>query len=70
MPFLSYAQHKKIGGRKKNQLLSGLVELSRASRFSRSLARLASGKFQLVSSPVNAFIIKSTIVKHTYRTVH
>ena len=30
---------------------SGLVELSRASRFSRSLARLASGKFQLVSSP-------------------
>ena len=31
---------------------AGLVELSRASRFSRSLARLASGKFQLVSSPV------------------
>ena len=30
---------------------SGLVELSRASRFSRSLARLASGSFQLVSSP-------------------
>ena len=33
---------------------SGLVELSRASRFSRSLARLASGKFQLVSSPASA----------------
>ena len=30
---------------------SGLVELSRASRFSRSLARLASGLFQLFSSP-------------------
>ena len=47
MPFLLYAQHKKLVVRKK----SGLVELSRASRFSRSLARLASGKFQLVSSP-------------------
>ena len=42
-----YAQHKKLVVGKK----SGLVELSRASRFSRSLARLASGKFQLVSSP-------------------
>ena len=48
MPFLLYAQHKKLVAGKK----SGLVELSRASRFSRSLARLASGKFQLVSSPV------------------
>ena len=43
-----YAQHTKLVVGKK----SGLVELSRASRFSRSLARLASGKFQLVSSPV------------------
>ena len=49
MPFLLYAQHKKLVVGKK----SGLVELSRASRFSRSLARLASGKFQLVSSPAN-----------------
>ena len=38
----------KIGAMKKK---SGLVELSRASRFSRSLAQLASGSFQLVSSP-------------------
>ena len=35
---------------------AGLVELSRASRFSRSLARLASGKFQLVSSPVHTHL--------------
>ena len=40
-----YAQQLVVGKK------SGLVELSRASRFSRSLARLASGKFQLVSSP-------------------
>ena len=30
---------------------AGLVELSRASRFSRSLVRLASRQFELVSSP-------------------
>ena len=52
MPFLLYAQHTKLVVGKK----SGLVELSRASRFSRSLARLASGKFQLVSSPVNQYM--------------
>ena len=51
MPFLLYAQHKKLVVGKK----SGLVELSRASRFSRSLARLASGKFQLVSTYVSAW---------------
>ena len=42
-----FNKHRGFLGPKK----SGLVELSRASRFSRSLARLASGKFQLVSSP-------------------
>ena len=41
-------QHKLVLGKK-----SGLVELSRASRFSRSLAQLATGSFQLVSSPAN-----------------
>ena len=45
-------QKKLVLGKK-----SGLVELSRASRFSRSLARLASGSFQLVSSPAPSQII-------------
>ena len=45
---LWYMQHKLVLGKK-----SGLVELSRASRFSRSLAQLATGSFQLVSSPAN-----------------
>ena len=45
-PFYCMRNTKKLVVGKK----SGLVELSRASRFSRSLARLASRKFQLVSS--------------------
>ena len=49
MGFNTYCgTRKKTSVRKKSEL----VELSRASRFSRSLARLASGSFQLVSSPV------------------
>ena len=56
MPFLLYAQHKKLVVGKK----SGLVELSRASRFSRSLARLASGKFQLVSSPGLGILLRKS----------
>ena len=41
---------------------SGLVELSRASRFSRSLARLPSGKFQLVSSPATIYLYCSFLI--------